>query len=121
MIHRGEIVRKEIDKSGFNKSTLADRLGISRGTLYNKLEEVNLGWEFIFQLGKIINHDFSIDFPELRKKTYIISEDISSAEEAELDNYNLPECKKKLEQMRIKYITLFEKYTQLLEKQGGIN
>jgi hypothetical protein len=38
-----------------------------------------------------------------------------------LDNYNLPECKKKLEQMRIKYITLFEKYTQLLEKQGGIN
>lgn len=72
MIHRGEIVRKEIDKSGYNKSLLAERLGISRGTLYNKLEETNLNWEFIFQLGKIINHDFSIDFPELRKKTYIM-------------------------------------------------
>jgi hypothetical protein len=119
MEHRGEKLRKAIDQSGLTRKAIYERLGIDRKTLYNKLNQINLDWDFITQVGKIINHDFSIEFPELRTKTYIVNEELSVSNEEDPEEINLPDCKKKLEQMRIKYIALFEKYTELLEKKAS--
>jgi transcriptional regulator with XRE-family HTH domain len=67
MIHRGEIVEKFVRKSGYSLSKLADKLHISRNTLYNRFSNANLSYRFIQEVGVIINYDFSLDFLEMPK------------------------------------------------------
>ena len=65
MKHKGEIVDIAVRRSGYSLTKVAQRLRISRGTLYKRFTERDLSDEFILQVGKAINYDFSIDFPEL--------------------------------------------------------
>ena len=74
MIHRGQIVEKIVRKSGYSLTKLADKLKISRNTLYNRFDNANLGYRFIIEVGNIIHYDFTIDFPEMKKEPKIMGE-----------------------------------------------
>jgi transcriptional regulator with XRE-family HTH domain len=67
MFHRGQIVEKFVRKSGYSLSKLADKLHISRNTLYNRFSNANLSYRFIQEVGVIINYDFSFDFLKMPK------------------------------------------------------
>jgi transcriptional regulator with XRE-family HTH domain len=98
MIHRGEIVEKIVRKSGYSLSKLAEKLEISRNTLYNRFKSANLSYRFIQDVGGVLNYDFSLDFPEMPK-----------GEQAIGDKNNM------LKQLENKYSILLEKHSKLLE------
>ena len=64
--HRGAVVEAIIRRSGFSIKVLAERLGVSRNTVYNKFREQDLSYEFIAKLGDVVRYDFTADFPELK-------------------------------------------------------
>jgi transcriptional regulator with XRE-family HTH domain len=98
MIHRGEIVEKFVRKSGYSLSKLAEKLHISRNTLYNRFSNANLSYGFIQEVGAVINYDFSLDFPEMPK------------DEQATENKN-----SMLRHIENKYSILLEKHIKLLE------
>jgi transcriptional regulator with XRE-family HTH domain len=98
MIHRGEIVEKFVRKSGYSLSKLADKLHISRNTLYNRFSNANLSYRFIQEVGVIINYDFSLEFPEIPKVDFATGE-----------KNNM------LRHIENKYSILLEKHIKLIE------
>lgn len=115
MIHRGEIVEKAIRESGYPIATLAKKLGRSRRHLYNIFENNKVSWDVIEDIGKLINHDFSKNFKELRTAQANVMRDekqIYLTKERELE-----EIKSALSDLRVKYIELLEKYNALLSAQ----
>jgi len=98
MIHRGEIVEKVVRKSGYSLTKLADKLEISRNTLYNRFQNANLSYRFIREVGRVLHYDFSAHFPEMSKEGY-----------AEGNKNN------DLIRIEIKYSNLLEKHIKLLE------
>lgn len=64
--HKGQILEQVVRKKYSKLSELASKLGISRQTLYRRFEDKDLDLDFIKAVGKIIHHDFSAEFEELR-------------------------------------------------------
>jgi AraC-like DNA-binding protein len=96
--HRGEIVEIAVRKSPFSIKTLAQRLGLSRNTLYSRFKEHDLSYSFIVQIGDLIHHDFKVNFPEL--KTTVT---IQPAQQQH-----------RIRQIERKYLNLLEHYEKLL-------
>lgn len=115
MNHRGEIVEKAIRESGYPIATLAKKLGRSRRHLYNIFENNKVPWDTIEDIGKIINHDFSKNFKELRlaqANVMLEEKQIYLSKERELE-----EARTALSDLRVRYIELLEKYNGLLSSQ----
>jgi hypothetical protein len=101
------MVETILRKSGHSLTKLAEKLSISRNTLYNRCKNANLSYDFIMEIGNIICYDFTIDFPEMKEKIGLASvnpalqhgEDQSAA----------------LWRLEGKYTQLLEKYNKLLE------
>ncbi len=64
--HRGAIVEAIVRRSGFTIKVLAEKLRVSRNTVYNKFREQDLSYEFIAKVGEVVRYDFTTDFPELK-------------------------------------------------------
>lgn len=65
--HRGEIVEKAVRNSGLPIKKLAERLGISRNTLYSRFRDPEVSYKFIAAVSNVVHYDFLIDFPELEE------------------------------------------------------
>ncbi|WP_342265723.1 helix-turn-helix domain-containing protein [Cardinium endosymbiont of Philonthus spinipes] len=98
MQHRGEIIESVVRRSGLSLSALAEKMGISRNTLYNRFKQKNLSYDFILNLGVVLHYNFVIHFPEM-KSDRALSDDFRS----------------KLFQLEEKYKKLLEKYNWLLK------
>jgi transcriptional regulator with XRE-family HTH domain len=107
IIHRGEIVEKIIRKSGYSLTKLAKKLGISRNTLYSRFENANLSYQFIMEVSRIIYHDFTIDFPEIKEDLRLTNNNLISQHEEDQ-----PAAPWRIEG---KYNQLLEKHNKLLE------
>lgn len=107
MIHRGEIVEQAVRKSGFPIAELARRMKRSRRHVYNLFENPNVSLDVILEVGKVIHHDFSEEFKELRN--HQVSD---HAEEYVIETDN------NVEYWKNKYLLLLEKYNELLERIG---
>ena len=105
MQHRGEIVKKAIDESGYKKAQLARFLKIERKTLYNYFDRADLAIDTILKIGKIIHYDFSDEIKELRTIKTVVeerAEQLYPAQNAEF--------------WKNKYLILLEEYNTLLKK-----
>ena len=96
--HRGEILEAVVRRSGYSLKFLAEKLGISRNTLYNRFKEHDLSYDFILQVGDAIHYDFTYDYPEI--KTSVSVEKSQHAAE--------------LWRLEQKYRRLLERYNKLL-------
>lgn len=69
--HQGELLKKRIDQylatHKDSLSNIADKLNISRPTLYDKFESSKVALETFVRVGEIIGHDFSDEVDELKK------------------------------------------------------
>jgi predicted transcriptional regulator len=65
MRHHGKTVEYVIRKKGHNIGDLAKALNVSRRKLYNLFNQPALDFHVIYQIGEIIKHNFSAEFPEL--------------------------------------------------------
>ncbi|WP_242916955.1 hypothetical protein [Pontibacter liquoris] len=127
-VHRGEIIRDAIKGSGVAIGVVADKLGVSRKTLYNKFKETSIPYSFILKLGEVIHHDFSQEFPHLSKN---VKKEGTAPQASQNNNLLLPfdgepqelhkpnslkECEAELVSLQRKYIALLEKFNELLLK-----
>lgn len=112
--HRGEIVAAAIAQSGIKLARLHAALGISRPTLYRRLEDPHLDFDFIKQVGQLIYHDFGQNFKELAVRPYPVAAEPTPA--YQLDS--LDDCKNKLLHVYGLYTELQEKYNALLAERG---
>lgn len=96
--HRGEIVEEVFRKSGYSIKALAEKLEVSRNTIYNKFREHDLSYEFIAKVGHVIHYDFTVDFPEI-KTNLPLSVDHFTAQKWRLEK---------------KYTRMLERYNRLL-------
>jgi transcriptional regulator with XRE-family HTH domain len=100
MEHKGQIVEKIVRKSGYSLTKLAERLGISRNTLYNRFASATLTYHFIMEVGKIIHYNFAICFPEIKQEGDATGEEDKSIALISVES---------------KYANLLEKYSKILE------
>lgn len=108
MIHRGQLVEKIVRKSGYSLTKLAEKLKISRNTLYNRFNDPHLGYGFIVRVGNIIYYDFTFDFPEIKKEIDLLGEVPIAVPQKE-------DGAAELWRIEAKYIQLVNKYDRLLD------
>ena len=110
MKHSGEILKKIVDGSGVPISRIAKQLGVDRSTIYRTFDKTEIPLEFILKIGKIINKDMSVFFPEV----------LQAVQEAPT-NYSSPKSYSELQDeakyWKDKYIDVLEKYNKLLNDQ----
>ena len=108
MKHHGQIVEYLIRRNGYNLSDLAKLLKVNRRTLYNWFKQPQLKSDVIFHIGKIIRHDFSVEFPELflPEQFDVIQKPIYIQRQSDINNNDWKD----------KYCNLLEKYNQALTK-----
>jgi hypothetical protein len=113
MIHRGQLVERIVRNSGYSLTKLAEDLGISRNTLYNRFNDPHLGYRFIIQVGKIIYYDFTIDFPDI-KKDPSLKKDSSLTGDIPIPILQREDGSARLWRIKAKYSNLVDKYIKLL-------
>lgn len=113
--HHGEILLERIEKSkGVNKTALADAMGISRGTLYNLLEQAEIPWEYLHRAGKYLNYDFREDLPEMP----VYRDDI--LRESQGEYVTMTQCIEDVKAWKNKYIALAEEHFELSKKYSRL-
>jgi hypothetical protein len=109
--HYGQIVELVIRKKGVSISELARLTNMNRRSVYNWFNQKYLKQDIIYQIGLILNHDFSVEFPELFRK-----EDFNQNQSC-LSEFLFPVSSEQ-PLWKDKYIELLERYNSLLLKRG---
>lgn len=108
--HRGEVLQAAVKKSPLSITQLVKRMGMSRGTYYNHIDDPNLTFETLEQYGKVLGYDFTNDFPEMQK--YIVEEPVMPYGEPK----SLNEAIKQRDYWRSQADVWKNKYIELLEE-----
>ncbi len=113
-IHRGEILAAAVKKRSIRIVNLAKRMGISRGTYYNHIEDPDLSLDLLEQYGKVLNYDFTEDVTGMQK--YSTDDPVEPYNEPK----NMEEAIRQRDYWRKKSDHWKDKYIELLEemKQG---
>jgi len=102
--HHGLVLEKAARKSDMSLSEVARKAGVSRRTLYNWFLQEKLSKTIVVKIGYILNVDFSVDIPE-----YQMFKNVEQ-EVAPMLTFT------PLEDLKMKYIDLLEKYNSLLSQ-----
>ena len=124
--HKGEIIELATRNSGYSLKQVAKRLGVSRSTLYNRFQDIDLSDDFILKLSEVIHHDFSNDLPHLKtsdkysefKETPAIYQSMNQRELVALQKkyYELLETHGRLLKLCIKLVSIKEDELGALQK-----
>jgi transcriptional regulator with XRE-family HTH domain len=112
--HTGSIVEMAIRRSGISIAELARRVGVNRRSIYNWFEQPSLSLEIISKVGLVLGYDFSSEFPEI--KAYKPSSPVKENEQL-TDSHSSED----ISYWKNKYITLLEKYNDVLIKSRGVS
>jgi lambda repressor-like predicted transcriptional regulator len=110
--HHGQIIEYRVRKNGYSISDLARGINVNRRSIYNWFNQKYLKKDVILQIGQILRHDFSQEFPEL-----FVSDDFKSIQRLDAQyRYSSPEnnVDSEDEYYKDKYLDLLEKYNSLL-------
>lgn len=66
--HRGHIIEMAVRGSGRPIAEISEKLGITRGTLYQKFKKNYINDAFMIKVSKAIDYDFSTMLPDLDYK-----------------------------------------------------
>jgi AcrR family transcriptional regulator len=110
--HYGEIVEYYVRKKGVSITELAAGLNVNRRTVYNYFQNKYLKIDIIFDIGVLISHDFSSEFPEL-----FTSEEFEKKTRQNVNNYLVVDPNSDEEKWKDKYIQLLEAYNETLGMQ----
>jgi AcrR family transcriptional regulator len=115
-LHFGKIVERIVRRDHMGISEIARKLNVSRRTLYNWFNTKRLSFDIICQIGIVIEHDFSKEFPNefaLRFNSSNAEKDIETheAKDAPLDA---------IYYWMDKYIKLLEKFNEALRNENTV-
>lgn len=108
--HHGQIVEILVRKKGFSITELAQHSDVSRSVVYQWFNRKELNADIIHRIGRIVDHDFSKEFPEYFQRH---TNDTHDARNREMmrPNHN------RVNLWKDKYIILLEQYIQLLSTE----
>jgi hypothetical protein len=113
--NKGDVIERVV-RTKIGISELSRILNVSRTSIYNWFEHGHLSLETISKIGQAINHDFANEFPEeFAKARNRVTVDAISEKKAENS------CDNSVHYWMNKYITLLEKYNELLIEVGKPN
>lgn len=109
-LHIGKIVERAVRRNKVSISELARRMRVNRRSVYNWFNQESLRLEIICKIGYVLGHDFSSDLPEAfgDRGFEIMERLVDSVDEHE------PAYPNSVHFWMTKYITLLEKYNELL-------
>jgi len=109
--HRGQLVEYIVRKKYCSISELAIALDINRKSIYNWFQTKHLDSYIIYRIGKAIEHDFSVEFPEL-----FHSEEFKDIQASKTISKSVTTDKSNAEasQWKDKYLNLLEMYNGVL-------
>ncbi|MBL4678625.1 MAG: helix-turn-helix transcriptional regulator [Mucilaginibacter sp.] len=108
--HHGQIIEYIVRKNGYSISDLARNTHVNRRSIYNWFNQKHLKADIIFNIGCVLRHDFSQEFPEL-----FVSDDfkvISKVGQIHLPQVNTTHSENEF--YKDKYLSLLERYNDLL-------
>jgi len=107
MVHRGKKSEEAVRSSGINLKALAEKMHLSRNTLYAWFKEPQLSIDNMLRLSEHIGYGWLMDFPEIQKlvRTDIVEEDGA--------DYGLKEEIKSSYQMLMRYTSVLEEVNEL--------
>lgn len=106
MTHAGEIIRKAVIENGIKHTTLAKKLGVSRQTLYNLYENVDIDLSTVIRISAILNDPLE---ELLQRPEYRNDPRISLAAEPSKED-----LKAEIDYWKTRYIILLESITEIL-------
>jgi len=109
----GEIVNKEVAKSGKTQLSIASDVGLSTVQLRKILRQPMMEMKYVLGIGKSIRFDFSKYFPELNSER--LSKIVDEALEP-LATMGNEELRDRIIEIQNKYVNLLEEHIQLLKK-----
>lgn len=116
LIDRGKILEKVFKSSGFSLTELSKRVAYDRTTVYRHFAKADLEFPILLKYGKALNHDFSVEFPELASYFSKVEEPMAA-----YSSFSLAEALKERDYWKDKYIALLEKHNALIVKSYQIN
>ncbi|WP_316811968.1 hypothetical protein [Pedobacter heparinus] len=107
--NKGDVIER-IVRTKIGISELSRILHVSRTSIYNWFEHGHLNLETICKIGQAIDHDFTNEFPEeFAKAKNQVSAGFTAVQDFKNEN-----CESSIHFWMNKYITLLEKYNELL-------
>lgn len=113
---RGNVLEKIFKTSGISLTELAKRVSYNRTTVYRHFTKSDLEFSILVKYGRALNHDFTVEFPEMQNYFSSIQEPINA-----YSNHTLAEALKERDYWKDKYISLLEKHNALIAKSYKIN
>lgn len=109
--HYGQLVEKVIRRNGYSISELARLTKVNRRSVYNWFGQKDLKPDIIYRIGSVLNHDFSVEFPNL-----FVQNDFKVLPNTSryLKESQIQEGDNNASYWRDKYIALLEKYNDRL-------
>jgi len=114
-LNAGQIVERVVRRNKVSISELARRMQVNRRSVYNWFDQKALKIDIICKIGHVLNHDFSIDFPEAfgERGFSVVDKSVDGIDESEHKHPN------SVHYWMVKYISLLEKYNALLSQEAG--
>lgn len=109
MKHRGEILEKVVRNSKISLTRIAEAIGYNRTSIYNHFKEPDLDFGILFKYGRALEHDFTVEFPEMSSYMALFTEPPKDKKAL-----SLGEAQAQIDYWRDKYINLLEKYNELI-------
>ena len=119
--HRGAYVEyivktSKLDGRVVHKTWLASKMGLHRKTFDLWFAKADLEVSKIREIGRIIRHDFSKDYPELREElAWTASDELNLSMNAAEFPEILHRCKSERDRYKDLYINMLEKFNTLQE------
>lgn len=111
-LHHGQIIEKIIRRYGHSISEVARLVNVNRRSIYNWFNDPTLKPDTIYQIAHVIQHDFSIEFPDLfTPKDFVFETKASFIAERKAELFG---AEKDLLYKK-KYLNLLKRYNELKE------
>jgi hypothetical protein len=112
-LHHGKTLEKIIRRNGLPLAKVARLTKVNRRSVYNWFIKAELKPDIIYRLGEVINHDFSIEFPE-----FFSSEDFDAqSKQSPAFKIDYASSSDDSSIWKDKYIDLLERYNALLSEK----
>lgn len=110
--HHGQIIERVVRRNGHSITDVARLTNVNRRSIYNWFNQQELKPEIIYRLGRVINHDFSVELPQLFRPEDFIPQQKSTSYIKIIPKDGIEG--EKQHYWKDKYITLLESYNSLL-------
>ena len=113
--HRGQLLKRLVADNGISISKLVKKVGISRSSFYNHIEDPDLSVDILLKYGQVLHVNI---LEMITPKSGQIMADAISYYPLEEEPKDLREANLIIQSLRNKYTALLEKYNLLVENHN---